>query len=60
MSANAIAHRYPETEALFEQLQIDRSAEGYDTLEELALRHGMDVSQIIRQLRRAATKFQSV
>ena len=56
MSANAIAHRYPETETLFEQLQIDRQAEGYETLEELAWRHGMDVSQVIRQLRRATTK----
>ena len=55
MSANAIARRYPETQALFEQLQIDRRFEGYESLEELAWRHGMSVAQFIRQLRQAAT-----
>ena len=34
MSANAIARRYPSTETLFKQLQIDRRLEGYDSVEE--------------------------
>ena len=54
MSANAVTRRYPETEALFDRLQIDRYVEGYETLEELAWRHGVDVAQFIQQLRRTA------
>ena len=56
MSANAIARRYPETQTLFEQLQIDRRFEGYESVEELAWRHGMELSQFIEQLRRSATR----
>lgn len=59
MSANAIARRYPATDALFEQLQIDRRFEGYETLEELAWRHGMDVAQFLEQLRDVAVRFPS-
>ena len=56
MSANAIARRYPSTETLFKQLQIDRRLEGYDSVEELAWRHGMELTQLIEELQRAATK----
>ncbi len=59
MSANAIARYYPATESLFEQLQIDRRFEGYESLEELAWRHGMEVSEFLKQLRQAAAKFPS-
>ncbi|GEM_PF-5659550 len=59
MSANALARRYPATESLFEQLQIDRRFEGYESLEELAWRHGMDVSEFLEQLRQVAVKFPS-
>ena len=57
MSANAIARRYPSTKTLFEQLQIDRHLEGYESVEELAWRHGVELSQLIEELRRTATKF---
>lgn len=56
MSANAITRRYPQTEQLFEQLHVDRWQEGYETVEELAWRHGVDVSQFIEQLQQAALK----
>ena len=56
MSANAIARRYPSTETLFEQLQIDRCLEGYESVEELAWRHGVELAQLIQQLETAATK----
>ena len=59
MSANAIARHYPSTEMLFEQLQINRCVEGYETVEELAWRHGMETSQLIKQLRQAAAQFPS-
>ena len=55
MSANAIVRRYPTTEALFNELQIDRRVEGYESVDELAWRHGVDVSRIVKQLRKAAT-----
>ena len=57
MSANAIARRYPATQTLFEQLQIDRRFEGYESVEELAWRHGMELSQFIAQLRQTAMRF---
>ena len=56
MSANAITRRYPSTETLFEQLQIDRRLEGYDSVEELAWRHGVELTQLIEELQRAATR----
>ena len=59
MSANAITRRYPSTETLFEQLQIDRRVEGYESVEELAWRHGVELSQLMKQLRRAATTVSS-
>jgi len=59
MSANAIARSYPSTEMLFEQLQINRRVEGYETVEELAWRHGMETSQLIKQLREAAAQLPS-
>ena len=58
MSVNAIARSYPQTQALFEQLQIDRRFEGYESLEELAWRHGMDVAQFLEDVRRTAARLQ--
>jgi hypothetical protein len=55
MSVNEILQRYPQTERCFEQLHINRLREGYDSVDELAWRHGMDASQFIEQLRQVAT-----
>ena len=55
MSVNEIVQRYPSTERVFEQLHINRPREGYESVDELAWRYGMDVSQFIEQLRHVAT-----
>jgi iron-sulfur cluster repair protein YtfE (RIC family) len=57
MSVNEIVQRYPRTERIFEQLRIDRFREGYESVDELAWRYGMDVSQFLEQLRQVATSF---
>ena len=54
MSANAILRRYPMAEAFFNRLQIDRQSDGYESVEELAWRHGMNVAEVIEQLRQLA------
>ena len=51
MSVNEILQRYPKTERVFEQLRINRLREGYESVDELAWRHGMDVSEVLEQLR---------
>ena len=54
MSANEIVRRYPGTGPLFEQeLHVNRLREGYESVDELAWRHGMDVAQVIERLREA-------
>ncbi len=53
MTANAVARQYPRTDALFRRLKIDREAEGYETVEELAWRRGVDLSAFMEELQRA-------
>ena len=57
MSVNEILQLYPQTEQLFEQLHINRLQEGYKSVDEVAWYHGMDVSQLLEQLRQTATAF---
>jgi len=59
MSVNEILQRYPQTEQLFTRLHVNRLQEGYESVDEFAWHHGMDVSQFLEQLRRAATSFTS-
>ena len=59
MSANAVTQRYPSTAGFFEHYHIDHRLEGYESLDELAWRHGMDIEQFLKQLRRAATQLSS-
>lgn len=54
MSANAIVRRFPQTQAFFEELCIDRNRDGYESVDELAWRKGMDVSEVIHRLQQAA------
>lgn len=56
MSANAIARRYPRTDVLFRRFQIDLESEGYESVEELAWRHGMDTIELLNQLRKTALR----
>ena len=53
MSVNEILQRYPQTQRCFEELHINRLQEGYDSVDELAWRHGLDVSQFVEYLRHA-------
>ena len=57
MSANAIVQRYPQTESLFRKLRIDRQREGYESVDELVWRRGMDEGFFLKQLRQLATVF---
>ena len=53
MSVNAILQKYPDAEAVLAPLHINRFGEGYESVEELAWRRGLDVSQLLEQLRQA-------
>ena len=53
MSVNALLRAYPNTEGVLEPLHINRLREGYESVEELAWRRGLDVSQLLEQLRQA-------
>jgi len=59
MSVNEILQRYPKTEQLFERLHVNRLQEGYESVDEVAWHHGMEVSQFLEQLRQAATSLSS-
>ena len=53
MSANAILRKYPKAETVLGPLHINRFGEGYESVEELAWRRGLDASQLVKQLRQA-------
>src|SRR3990167_323866 len=53
MSANAILRKYPKAETVLGPLHINRFGEGYESVEELAWRRGLDASQLLEQLRQA-------
>lgn len=55
MSVNEILQRYPQTGSLFEQLRINRLHEGYESVDEVAWHHGLDVPQLLEQLRQAVS-----
>lgn len=55
MSVNEILCRYPHAQPLFEQFHINRLQEGYESVDELAWRHGLDASQLLERLRQAVT-----
>ena len=57
MSANEILQRYPSTAPVFQELRINRLREGYESVDELAWRHGMDVSQLIETLQRVVLAY---
>lgn len=57
MSANAIVTRYPQTDVLFRQLRIDRQREGYESVDELVWRRGVNERYFLEQLRELAAIF---
>lgn len=54
MSANAVMKAFPATRAVFEKHSVRCGCEGCECLDELAWRRGMDVKELIQELREAA------
>ena len=59
MSVNEVVQRYPHTERLFEQLGVHRWREGYESVDELAWRHGLNGTQFLEELRQVASAVSS-
>lgn len=53
MSVNEVLHRYPSAQPVFDALRINRLQDGPDSVDEVAWRHGMDVSEVLERLRHA-------
>ena len=56
MSVNEILQCYPRTEPVFAQLHVNRLREGYESVDEVAWRHGVDPSEMVEHLRDVATE----
>jgi len=50
MSVSEVISRYPKTRGTFEALFVDRRSEGYDCLDEVAWRHGMESQELFTAL----------
>lgn len=55
MTVNHVLHTYPQTKLLLERLFINVPYEGYDCLDEVAWRRGMDCCQLVLLLEEAIT-----
>lgn len=56
MSVNEVLHRYPNAQRVFDDLHIRRWEEGADSMDEVAWHHGMQVEEIMEQLRSAVSQ----
>jgi hypothetical protein len=56
MTVQEVARRYPDTNAVLEGLGIDRRFEGYDGLDEVAWRHGMESQALLALLEEAVRR----
>lgn len=54
MSANAVMMRFPSTKPVFEKHGIRCGCDGCDGLDELAWRRGMETTELVTELQRAA------
>ena len=50
MTVNGVLREHPATRAVFERLFVNVPYEGYDCLDEVAWRHGMDVQELLGRL----------
>lgn len=50
MSINEVLHRFPTAKRVFDELHVDRSEEGSDSMDEVAWHHGLPVSDMIEQV----------
>ena len=57
MSVNEILQLFPTTEPVFDRLRVNRLYEGYESVDEVAWRHGVQVADMLVELRRLATAF---
>ncbi len=53
MSVNEVLHRFPTARQIFDELHVNRFEEGSDSVDEVAWRHGANVSDVLDQLRHA-------
>ena len=53
MTVEQILRRYPKTRLIFERLLISLPLEQYDSVDEVAWRHGMDCQALLQHLERA-------
>ena len=52
MTVHYVTARYPATQRVFDSLGIHDVAEGYDCLDEVAWRHGMESWELLAHLER--------
>ena len=56
MTVQEIKRRYPSTKAVFDGLFIGSRFEGYDCLDEVAWRHGMESEDLLLSLEEAVAR----
>lgn len=54
MTVNHVLHEVPGAGEIFENLFVNPAFEGYDCLDEVAWRHGMEVEELISRLEEGA------
>lgn len=55
VSVNSVVHAHPETRLIFDQLFISIPYEGYDSLDEVAWRRGLEAHELLERLQGAIT-----
>jgi hypothetical protein len=55
MSVNEVLRRYPQTQPVFEQFHVNRLCDGCDSVDEVAWRHGVELTELLTQLQQAVT-----
>ena len=53
---NSITHKYPDTIAIFAEFGIDSCCGGEKTLEDVARRHGLSLTDIVEKLEPVVTE----
>ena len=55
MSVNEVIQRFPTANQVFDELHVNRLEEGSDSVDEVAWRHGLPVSEMLDHLRHAVS-----
>lgn len=56
MTVDRIVHLFPETKPVFDRIFVNLAYEGYDCLDEVAWRHGMQPEGLLEELEAAASR----